>query len=159
MICGEGQVLLVAVNVSTSKQDSIITQLGKLLHHPQSSKNMFDTDKHDEHPSAKFAHSYSNTVDKRHYNKIYLPTNTRIKCNQHDENRMWRHAPLSKTSSKTYSTPGPVHVMLTVPVVWLMFGDNTKLPPLMIHTKPSGPVYSAGKTDCDPSYWITHRYV
>ena len=72
MICGEGQVLLVVVNVLpsvlpvlivlSSEQDSIITQLVKLLHHPQSSINVFDTDKHDEHPPAKAEQRYSITM-------------------------------------------------------------------------------------------------
>ena len=62
VICGEGQVLLVVVNVLPSEQDSIITQLVKLLHHPQSSIDVFDTDKHDEHPPAKAEQSYSITM-------------------------------------------------------------------------------------------------
>jgi len=62
VICGEGQVLLVVVNVLPSEQDSIITQLVKVLHHPQSSINVCDADKHDEHPPAKLGQSYNNTV-------------------------------------------------------------------------------------------------
>ena len=71
VICGEGQELLVVVNLLSSVlpvgivlsgQDSIITQLVKLLHHPQSSINVFDTDKHDEHPPAKAEQRYSITM-------------------------------------------------------------------------------------------------
>jgi len=62
VICGKGQVLLVVVNVLSSEQDSITTQLLVVLHHPQSSINVFDTDKHDEHPPAKAEQSYSITM-------------------------------------------------------------------------------------------------
>jgi len=73
VICGKGQVLLVLVNVLSSEQDSIITQLVKLLHHPQSSINVFDIDKHDEHPPAKTEQSYSITIKiKIHHNCIAL---------------------------------------------------------------------------------------
>ena len=53
VICDGGQVLLVVVNVLPSEQDSIIVQLVELLHHPQSSINVFDTHKHVKHPPAK----------------------------------------------------------------------------------------------------------
>ena len=63
VIFGKGQVLLVVVNILPSEQDSIITQL--LLHHPQSSINVFDTDKHDEHPPAKAEQLYSITMKEK----------------------------------------------------------------------------------------------
>ena len=58
-----------------------------------------------------------------------------------------------------YSTPGPVHVTVMVPVVWLTLGGNTISLSLTIHTKPTGAVYSACKIDCDPLYCITHWYM
>ena len=89
VICGKGQVLLVVVNVLSSGQDSIITQLVKLLHHPQSSINVFDTDKHDEQPPAKAEHLYSITINeklifiKRVYSSLNVVNITHYSDGQH----------------------------------------------------------------------------
>ena len=64
MICGKGQVsLLLAVNVLLAEQDSVTTQLLESWHHPQSSDNISDTDKHDEHTPAKAEQLYNITVN------------------------------------------------------------------------------------------------
>ena len=68
MICGEGQPsLLLAVNVLLTEQDSVTTQLLESSHHPQSSDNKFDADKHDEHTPAKAEQLYNITVNKNKY--------------------------------------------------------------------------------------------
>ena len=67
MICGSGQLsLLLAVNVLLAEQDSVTTQL-ESSHHPQSSDNKFDVDKHDEHTPAKAEQLYNITVNKNKY--------------------------------------------------------------------------------------------
>ena len=64
MICGSGQLLLLlAVNVLLAEQDSVTTQLLESSHHPQSSDNKFDADKHDEHTPAKVEQLYNITVE------------------------------------------------------------------------------------------------
>ena len=102
VICGEGQVLLVVVNVLPSEQDSIITQLVKLLHHPQSSINVFKTDKHDEHPPAKAEQLYSITVTGK------CSSNNYVQCKHQLPFRR------STLVSRSYTTSGPVHLIITL---------------------------------------------
>ena len=59
--------LLLTVNVLLAEQDSVTTQLLESRHHPQSSDNKFDTDKHDEHTSAKAEQLYNITINKYIY--------------------------------------------------------------------------------------------
>ena len=68
VICGKGQVsLFLAVNVLLAEQDSVTTQLLDSSHHPQSSDNILDTDKHDEHTPAKPEQLYNITVNENVY--------------------------------------------------------------------------------------------
>ena len=76
VICGNGQVsLLLEVKLLPVEQGSITTQLLESWHHPQSSDNKFDIDKHDEHVSAKEEQSYNITVKNTkaytHYCEMY----------------------------------------------------------------------------------------
>lgn len=81
MICGKGQVSLLLAVKSLSvelsvepsvKQDSVTTQLLELWHHPQSSDNKFDADKHDEHTSAKAEQLYNMTINYENKNSYKI---------------------------------------------------------------------------------------
>ena len=70
VIWGNGQeLLLLAVNILLVVQDSFTAQSPESWHHPQSSDNKYDTDKHDEHTPAKAEQSYNITVDDNAMNK------------------------------------------------------------------------------------------
>ena len=60
VICGIRQSPPLGIKV---EQDSVTTQVLESGHHPQSSDNMFDTDKHDGHTRAKAEQLYNITVD------------------------------------------------------------------------------------------------
>ena len=76
MIWGNGQELLLLVeNVLLVVQDSFTAQSPALWHHPQSSDNELDTDKHDEHTPAKAEQLYKTTVDDDAVNKNTCYTN------------------------------------------------------------------------------------
>ena len=73
VICGNGQVsLLFEVKSLSAEQYSVTKQSPESWHHPQSSDNKVDTDKHDEHVSAKAEQLYSITVENTQvYTYIY----------------------------------------------------------------------------------------
>ena len=68
VIGGNGQVsLLLVVKLLSAEQDSVTAQSPESGHHPQSSDNKVDTDKHDGHVLAKSEQLYNITVENNNY--------------------------------------------------------------------------------------------